>query len=143
MTLIVRFALVLLAAGCGGSPVAVETIDEAESANSLTPPQAKTVLVLLGDACADAWCEGDYEWAFKKVSCRFSSGACTLTLLVKQDSGRHRRARSFWRSCALHELGSFDALVETAANGYQSLKPGFFDQVDRCIGKIEATLAER
>lgn len=146
------FALFIVLAACGapddappedeGTPeTSVELVDEttAESdateaaksdATGLTAAQARQVLELLDSTCGDTWCEGDFNWQFKKIVCTFGQKRCTLTMLIDD-----REDLSVWRSARITNVSSFATLVR---NG--ELRPGFYDKVNRAISLIEDAL---
>jgi hypothetical protein len=100
----------------------------------LTQAQASTALTLLDDACSDAWCETEYQFAFRHISCNFPAATCTLKMTVT------RGQTSYARACRMTALHSFKQLVGTAANGYQWLTDRFWTKVDLCASKVEATI---
>lgn len=114
--------------------------DKADAANSLSSARSSLVLTLLDDACGDAWCEGDLEWTFKKLVCHFDVGTCTVTVLVTRPASNGVPPASFWRACKMTGLRRFPQLVDTAANGYQSLTDALFTKFDACASKIEASV---
>jgi len=109
-----------------------------DTASDLTKTQSSTVLKLLDDICGDTWCEGDFDWHFPKIVCHFTPGTCTLTFRITDPNPTP--AKTYWRSCKVSGLKSFDDLVDTAPNGYQSLDNGFYDDVSLCIDHIEKSL---
>lgn len=148
------FAALLTLAACGAPDdgvvedegsvdESVELIDEATAesdateaakadATGLTPAQARQVLELLDSTCGDTWCEGDFNWQFKKLVCTFTQKRCTLTMLIDD-----REELSVWRSARITNVSSFNTLVR---NG--DLRPGFYDKVNRAITLIEDRLHE-
>jgi hypothetical protein len=150
-----RIAAVLLGsmlfAGCAdlsGSDHSVEVIDETAApaaddkadANDLTTAQRKAALFAIDQICGDTWCSGDYDFSFKKIVCHFSGkGTCTVTMLIwpRQDI---KPVPVYWRSCKISGLHGFADVVDTAANGYQSLDPDFYDDMTTCTMKITAKL---
>jgi hypothetical protein len=142
-------ACTLLWAGCTASTEdnSVEVTDSSaddaakeDSANSLTSKQASQVLLLIDDACGDAWCEGDYEWAFKKMSCHFDLGTCTMTAMLTMPASGSTPAASYWRSCKMRGIRSFKSMVHTYANGFQALTDTMFTKVDACATKMEDSI---
>ncbi len=125
--------------------VSVTATSEADAAKadangSLSSANASTVLKLIDDACGDAWCEGDFGWAFKKLACNAGQHTCTLTTLVTRPAFEAVPAATFWRSCKMTGVSRFTQMVSTAPNGFQSLTAIFFDKVDACASKIEASI---
>ncbi len=109
-----------------------------DTAGDLNKAQSSTVLKLLDDVCGDSWCEGDYDWHFPKIVCHFTPGTCTLTFRITDPNPTP--PKTYWRSCKVSGLRSFEDLVDTAPNGYQSLENGFYDDVSICIDHIEKDL---
>src|SRR4051812_11782524 len=63
-----------------GEGSALESQSEALTPNALSAAQAKTVLRLIDDICGDTWCDGDYDFGFRRLSCNSALHTCTLTL---------------------------------------------------------------
>src|SRR5689334_6137560 len=78
--------LFLLLAGCAadatGPNVELESASaddlKADTISSLTAAQAKTVLHLIDNTCGDTWCDGDFDFGFKKIVCQPTRNSCTL-----------------------------------------------------------------
>jgi hypothetical protein len=146
---------VTLGFGCGSSPssgveLTDDGIDDAKAdapvtASALTSAESHTILDLIDDACGDAWCEGDYNYAFKRFTCKTTTHSCTLTVIVidEGDPAAHTATRSFWRSCKIPGFSGFDGIVETAANGYQGLTDGYFDKLNDCMEAIDGSVPAR
>ncbi|WP_394832862.1 hypothetical protein LVJ94_40810 [Pendulispora rubella] len=132
-----------LATACAGSSGEVElepaaTDIEAELQTSdLSKEQAAIALKLLDDICGDTWCEGEYNWHFPKIVCRFAQTSCTVTFRVTTYDDP---PKNYTRWCKVRELTRFEDLVQTAPNGYQSLNDAFYDKVSACISRIEDDL---
>jgi hypothetical protein len=106
------------------------------SGSSLTPAQTHTVLLLLNDACAGAWCATGREYAFARIVCRSRVRACTLT--VRALDG----LTAYWRSCRMAGDTGFPAMIETATDGSPHLTDEFLANVDRCVAKIDASIPQ-
>lgn len=143
------FALV----ACGGSssepgvevgeadPVAAQSEADDLTKNALTQKQQKTTLKLVDDICGDSWCEGDYNFGFRLISCAKSAHTCTLTLQIfPREGAPGSEKKSYWRSCKTSGFTSFASLVTTASNGYQSLNDDYYDALTECVQRIEANL---
>lgn len=111
--------------------------------NDLASGDEKKVLTMLDDHCGDAWCEGDYDWQFKKLRCTYADASCTLTLFITDPAVDGQPARYFWRSCKMTGLPAWTSLVETFPNGYEDLTDGFFGKVSDCIDRLESRLPPR
>lgn len=121
-----------------GSPV--ESQDEALSGNALSPAQANTALRLIDDICADTWCSGDYDFGFRRLTCNRPAKTCTLTLQVFAREALPSQAQSFWRSCKTTGFTGFSSLVDSTANGYQSLNDEYYDALTACTTRIVSRL---
>ena len=115
---------------------------EAESLgkNALSAAQTKTALGLIDQICGDTWCDGDYDFGFRRLTCSKTAGTCTLTLQVFPREGVASRARSYWRSCKTADFSSFDSLVTTGASGYQSLNNDYYDALTECLSRVVSNL---
>jgi len=148
-------ALVGLAAvwllGCSGGKSPSLEVGEAEptdarseaeslAKNALTAAQAKTALGLIDQICGDTWCDGDYDFGFRRLTCSKAAGTCTLTLQVFPREGVVSRARSYWRSCKTADFSGFDSLVNTGASGYQSLNNDYYDALSECLARVVSNL---
>ena len=113
MILCVLAALSSVVSGARVAPVgsAVEVSDASAEAltksapksatktkNALTSSQAKTVLRLVDTICGDTWCDGDYDFGFRKISCDKRAKACTLTLQIFPREGVPTTQNAYWRS---------------------------------------------
>ena len=65
-----------------GEASPVELQGEALTNNALTAKEAKTALRLIDDICGDTWCDGDYDFGFRRLVCNRAAKTCTLTLQV-------------------------------------------------------------
>lgn len=123
-----------------------ESLGQAESAvckNTLSPSEQKIALKLIDDICGDTWCEGDNDFAFEQLTCRegargaVGSGSCTLRFRIIP---RTEAPPSYTRACTTSGFHGFDSIVETAANGYQSLNWDYYLSLTECIQRAEAAL---
>ncbi len=119
---------------------AVESQSEALSVNALSAAQTKTALRLIDTICGDTWCDGDYDFRFRRLTCNTVSKTCTLTLQAFPVEGVLSSKRSYWRSCKTPGFTGFASLVGTAANGYQSLNGDYYDALTECMMRIEPNL---
>ena len=144
MRLSVLFVLFLGCAGDASPVVELETASaddlKADTLSSLTVAQAKTVLQLIDSTCGDTWCDGDFDFAFKKIVCQPARNSCTLTTLVTYPAFSDQTPSYYWRSCRMIGVSHFADLVDTSANGYQTLTAGFYDDLSVCIDKIERSI---
>ncbi|HWZ93056.1 MAG TPA: hypothetical protein VNW92_29560 [Polyangiaceae bacterium] len=137
--------------GCsGGTSPAAEVSDSSPTVprseveeltkNALSPAQAKTVLTLIDDICGDTWCDGDYDFGFRRLTCAKAARTCTLTLQVFPRDGVPSSAKSYWRSCKTSGFTGFASLVSTGPSGYQSLQNDYYDALTECMFQIEDKL---
>ncbi len=137
-------AAAALLAGCSASSddneQVAQSVAAVEESSDLTDEQRQTVLKLLDDACADSWCEGDYDWHFPKIVCHFGDQSCTLTLRITDP--RPNPPATYWRSCKTSDVKAYTDLVRTSPNGYSSLADEFYDQVSDCVDRIEKELRQ-
>jgi hypothetical protein len=108
--------------------------------NALTAAQSKTTLKLIDDICGDTWCDGDYDFGFRRLTCAKSAHTCTLLLQVFPREGVTSSARSYWRTCKTSGFTGFASLVNTAQSGYQSLQSDYYDALTECMFRIEGNL---
>ncbi|HTJ42802.1 MAG TPA: hypothetical protein VL463_11950 [Kofleriaceae bacterium] len=113
--------------------------DQKADANDLSTTQAKTVRFELDQVCGDTWCDGDFDFSFKKAVCHFGAGTCTITALIwpRQET---KPIPVYWRSCKISGLHRFEDLIDTAPNGYQSLHWDFYEKMTTCTMKIVSKL---
>ncbi|WP_394843407.1 hypothetical protein LZC95_40965 [Pendulispora brunnea] len=135
------FMVASLTIGCAGSSgdadVELANAEAELQTNDLTKEQSAVALKLLDDICGDTWCEGEYNWHFPKIVCRFAQPSCTVTFRVTTYDDP---PKNYTRWCKVRDLGRFEDLVQTAPNGYQSLNDTFYDKVSACISRIEDDL---
>jgi hypothetical protein len=117
----------------------VEARSEGLAENALTAAQAKTALRLIDDICGDTWCDGDYDFGFRRLSCSKAAHTCTLTLQAFPVDGAQTSPPSYWRSCKTAGFTGFASLV-TTLNGYQSLNDDYYDLLSECISRVESNL---
>ena len=114
---------------------AVETQEEALSGNALSPTQAKIALGLIDQICADTWCSGDYDFAFRRLTCSRAAETCSLTLQVFPREELPSE-RSYFRSCNTREFTGFGSLVNQTESGYRSLDDAYYDALTECTTRI-------
>lgn len=137
--------------GCGAAPDDAQgTQPEVESAQlelssgGLTRAQAKTVLQLVDDICGDTWCEGDHNFKFDHLNCTRACGktpgTCRLAFRIFPSDSDSKTGPTYARSCKTSGFSGFSSLVDTAANGYQSLNWQYYDALSSCINELEGQL---
>jgi hypothetical protein len=123
-----------------GEASPLEAQSEALAVNALSVAQARTTLRLIDNICGDTWCDGDYDFGFRRLTCSKAAHTCTLTLQAFPVEGVPGSQRSYWRSCKTPGFTNFASLVSTAPNGYQSLNDDYYDALSECISRVESTL---
>ena len=118
----------------------VESQSEALAVNALSAAQAKTTLRLIDNICGDTWCDGDYDFGFRRLTCSKAAHTCTLTLQAFPEEGVTSSQHSYWRACKTPGFTGFASLVSTAPNGYQSLNDDYYDLLSECISRVESNL---
>ena len=118
---------------------------EALSSSALTKKQASTVLKLIDDICGDSWCEGDHNFHFDQIQCQkpcgnTRAGTCQLTFRIFPYDSDLETGPSYVRTCKTRGFTGFSSLVDTAANGYQSLNWDYYDALSACISEVESQL---
>jgi hypothetical protein len=121
-------------------PTEAHSEAEALARSALTPAQAKTTLKLIDDICGDTWCDGDYNFGFRRLVCSKAAHTCTLTLQVFPREGVASTAPSYWRSCKTADYTGFASLVSTGPNGYQSLQSNYYDALTECMSRIVSNI---
>lgn len=101
--------------------------------------QARAVLFELDQICGDTWCEGDFDFAFAKVTCHFDRSSCTITMRIspRQDA---RPVPIYWRACKIGGVHAFPDLVDTAPTGASALHPAFYEHMTTCTTQLVARL---
>jgi hypothetical protein len=150
-TLAVGSLMALCAVGCGAPPSSdTELVDaaaadtdaktDAPGARGLTADQSAVVLKQIDDICGDTWCSGDYNYAFTRFSCRLDLGRCTMSVKVIRPEWNGVPEATFQRYCRLTGITQFEQMVQTAPGGYQSLVDSFYDKVNDCMSRVEASI---
>jgi hypothetical protein len=142
-------AFVLAAAGCGGAQSLSTEVAEANPADldvkedathkNLTVAQRKQVLFQLNQICGDTWCDGDWEFDFKKIVCKLDLGTCTWTALITPSVPVPKPVPVYWRSCKVSGVHAFSDLVTTSGT-YQSLNQSYYEASTDCVLNIEPKL---
>jgi hypothetical protein len=131
-------ALALAATACGTAageatdqPLVSDAEEVTSSANALTRAESS-------DVCGDTWCEGDYDFRFRRLTCREADATCHLRLEVLPRDGA--AGRPAWRSCRTGGFNGFDSLVATDPSGYLSLQAEYGAAISECIMAIESSM---
>ena len=107
------------------------------SGNALSRAEERIVLKLVDDICGDTWCEGDYDFRFRRLFCDSNAATCSLIFQMASREG----AGTSWRPqmCRTGGFLDFDSLVETSSGGYQWLTDGYYKALSACIGQLGMT----
>lgn len=143
-----KLLVAVLVAGCGMSEpsedaeltddgIADAKADAPIAGSTLSYAQSRRVLQAIDNACGDSWCEGEFNFAFRRITCKTGPSSCTLTMQVIDSSVQPER--TFWRSCKSYGSASFAKLID-ATGGYDVLTDAFYDRVNACMTKIEASI---
>jgi len=125
-------------------PEASQATEQELSANALTKQQASTVLRLVDNACGDSWCEGNHNYHFDRIECTRpcgkQPGTCRLSFRLFPYDSDLQTGPTYARTCKSNGFTGFASLVDTAADGSQSLAWPYYDALSACIDRIEAQL---
>ena len=121
------------------------SVEDALCQNALSQPQEQLALKLIDNICGDTWCSGDYNYAFRHLTCSAPHGpqhpgSCTLNLQIIPREGVPTPRPLFNRSCTTGNFLGFDSLVATTTTGYQYLTPDYYDALTECTMNLEAAL---
>ena len=103
----------------------------------LTAAQERVVLDLVDDACGDSWCEGDYAFSFRRLSCSSADGVCRLRLRIALLTDAPLRWR--WRTGELR-YRTYEQLVVPAPDGSLSLASDVYLELTGAVQQVEATM---
>jgi hypothetical protein len=106
------------------------------NAATITKWQEKQVLTALGSYCGNSWCEGDFDYKFKSLSCKAKSDNCNLGFtLVNRAKNTRSKAE-----CSYSPVRNFREIM-IGVGGPESLSYGFLEALDDCFEKAEAKAA--
>ena len=134
--------------GCGAQPPSDSDAPEVASfqderlfgspfGNALSRAEERIVLKLVDDICGDTWCEGDYDFRFRRLFCDSNTATCLLMFQMASRQG----PGSAWRRqmCRTGGFFDFDSLVVTTSGGYQWLTGSYYEALSACIGQLGTT----
>ena len=141
-------ALCAAVLGCGAPPPSDSDTLEVASfhderlldspfGNALSRAEERIVLKLVDDVCGDTWCEGDYDFRFRRLFCNSNAATCLLMFQMASREGAGSTWR--WQMCRTGGFFDFDSLVETTSGGYQWLTAGYYEALAACIGRLGTT----
>jgi hypothetical protein len=102
----------------------------------------------IDNVCGDSWCEGDYDWGFKRLTCSRSTASCQFEFeaiytiwayggdgLDDQEIGKLR----YPHTCEIKGIHERKDIVDDSG-GSVTYADSFYDKVDECIAKHEETI---
>jgi hypothetical protein len=147
MLLVAGLVVGLGAAACGGSVASEDgapAADPAESditklVNDLSAKQQRDALDSLNGACGDAWCEGDLQIDFKKITCSFKSKTCVVSANVIDEGKKDGPSDDlvYPRTCKIKGVASYKEIIEYNNFGGADLTTPGFDKADACATDLE------
>ncbi len=120
------------------SPADVDAKEDSAH-KDLTAKQKSEVLLQLNNICGDTWCDGDWWWTFKSITCKLDLDSCTWTAMIDPSVPAAGKVPVYWRSCKVTGLKKFSDLV-TTTGGHQSINQTFYEASTDCVFKITPNL---
>jgi hypothetical protein len=143
-------AAALLSLIVPASAACTTNVDEPEDAEEaelratdrlLTRAQERAVLSAIDNVCGDTWCEGDFDFAFKKLDCKRSTRACTFDFEYIHrvyDEGADEPLAEFRipSSCTFENIRTRGAVM-TTVQGQIKYSDHLYELVTECINDNE------
>lgn len=101
-----------------------------ESHELFSIAQRTEVVRSIDDACADSWCEGDYNFKFVKLSCDKFTSSCDLSFHFIKSDDQSVETFSKLQVCHFENIRNFKQLKDSM----YSLNEKFYDDLTECIG---------
>ena len=102
-------------------------------ADDLSRREEKRVLRAIDQVCGDTWCEGDYNFRFKKLVCNFTLGICTLEYEAGVWPAEGEKIKfSIKKTCSVTGVSSISSLIEGASQ-WDELQDAVYEQINLCI----------
>lgn len=90
------------------------------------------VIESIDNACADSWCEGDYNYEFKSFNCVKSSQVCILKFyFINTENDLEKKSKL--QFCHFSNITQFEQIIDKS----QELNNHFYDLLDTCISERE------
>ncbi len=108
-------------------------------ADDLRRRDEKRVLFAIDQICGDTWCEGDYNFHFRRVRCNFTLGSCVLEFRTAPwKSGSNQEFDwSDRKICVIRNVNSLDQLI-TTDRPTAELKSDPYEQITDCMEHLES-----
>lgn len=120
----IRFIVVVLNLLSSSAPVIAHEANPVEM-NRLT-------LQAIDSICGDTWCEGDYQYRFDSLRCRFQDGICVLNVRYGEWPAEGQSVRYTHKiRCTLTRVNSYADLIEISP--LLRLKDDPYEQITACL----------
>lgn len=153
-----RLALLLpvLLAACSASSSAPDDVtdDSALSTGDSIASDADLARVrtAIDNVCGDTWCEGDYDWAFNRLTCSKASASCRfeieaiarITVWASDDGTAPDLDVAKIRyphTCVVKDIHKRSDVV-SGKGSQMTYAEAFYDKVDECVGAHETEVAK-
>jgi hypothetical protein len=109
------------------------------SADDLCRREEKKILFAIDQICGDTWCEGDYNFQFRKIRCNFTMGTCALEFRTAPWKSGNDEEYDWSKSkvCVIRNVNSMDQLISTDRPTAE-LRNDPYEQITACIDHLEA-----
>ncbi|MBU6153594.1 MAG: hypothetical protein KGP28_04765 [Bdellovibrionales bacterium] len=106
-------------------------------ADDLCRRDEKRVLFAIDQICGDTWCEGDYNFQFRRIRCNYTLGTCVLEYRTApwKSAGDEDYDWGKNRICVIRNVNSLDQLIR-ADQVAASLREGPYEQITTCIDHL-------
>jgi hypothetical protein len=108
-------------------------------ADDLCRRDEKRVLFAIDQICGDTWCEGDYNFQFRKIRCNFTLGTCALEFRTAPWKSGEDQDYNWGKSkfCVIRDVNSMDQLISTDRPTAE-LKDAPYEQITECMNHLVA-----
>lgn len=90
--------------------------------------QEQQALVAIDNICGDSWCEGEYDYNFKKLECSNNPGLCILDVEAFEWIGMDRKQLVEEKSCLIENVESIEDIVKN-----DMLRIKVYEQISDCL----------
>ena len=125
------------------------------SSEFLTEQQRTEALREIDSICGDTWCEGDFSFKFKSISCDSASKRCRVEFQMdggdgetaQVDAGEQYEAflssgPKFDVACSIQQVSSYSDIVEGSGK-FASLTDKFYTAMTECVWGLEGEIRKR
>jgi hypothetical protein len=135
------FATVSTAQAAGASTTGQVEEARRDTDRLLSEADERAVLREIDNICGDTWCEGEFDYSFKKLDCRRSTRSCSFQFdyiyrIYEQGSGRVSMRLGFPTTCKFENILSGDELVDRS-HGRTTYSDRLYNLVNDCINSNE------